>query len=1016
MMDDPNRLVEVFTEALKAPVGERAAYLEQACGGDDALRHGVEALLEAHGTAGDFLEQPVHGPATNIGAGTGERIGRYHLLEQIGEGGCGVVFMAEQEEPVRRKVALKIIKPGMDTKSVIARFQAERQALAMMDHPNIAKVFDAGATEQGRPFFVMELVRGSKLTAYCDEHSLSTSARLELFMLVCEAVQHAHQKGIIHRDLKPSNILVTQGEDGRALPMVIDFGIAKATTGQRLTDHTLFTAFEMLIGTPAYMSPEQAAMTSVDVDTRTDVYSLGVLLYELLTGTTPFDTRALLKAGLDEVRRVIHDEEPVRPSTRLSAMPPGDLTATAQRRQAEAPKLIRAIRGDLDCIVAKALEKDRNQRYATASGLADDVRRHLAHETISARAPSHWHQFTKLVRRNRLVFVFVGMAIAVLATALSMVTMALKRETHARQDADEARKQALADKATAEKEATRSQQVTSLMSDMLRGAGPAVAAGRDSTLLREIMDQTAARLETQLPGQPEVEAALRMQLGRTYWEIGRYVESETMYRRAWAIATKLHSEESAEAAQVLNLLGHCLSMQDRHAEAEEMIRRALEIRRRVLGERHPDVADSLSYLASAYWSARRLPEAEATYREAVKLFRGSPDGEDSRSGDALLGLGNVLFTNGKYAEAEEHFRGSMERLKEEHGEDHPATLNAMNNLGVAMRHQAKFREAEPLLRRALEGRRKFFGEQHELFASSLQNVARCIADQHQYAEAEVLFRRALTLQRKLKGEGDPAVVALFGEVVSMLTEQEKFAELDEFFRSSLSPGKDNGAGQLELLRQRVASLARRGRWPEAAADAAALVRLRPDDHLHYHTLAPLLVRAGNAEAYRALCETILAKFGETKDVFVADRMAKDCLILPHPGLDLAKVGRLATLAATGGANHPAAPFFQVCRAMAEYRQGNFADAVTWATKAKATPFPYAAAEAWAVLAMAQARLGNSAEARGALEKGMTLVATSLPKAGSKDLGDDWVDWIIVHTWIAEAASVVEAGGSREEGK
>src|SRR6267378_2110365 len=331
MKNLPNRDVAVFTEALQLHRAERAAYLERACGSDSELRRRVEALLEGHDQVGDFLE---HSPQTtspkarsgvSAGEKPGDRIGHYKLLQQIGEGGCGVVFMAEQQEPVRRRVALKLIKPGMDTRSVIARFEAERQALALMDHPSIAQVFDAGATARGRPYFVMELVKGIRITDYCDRNLLTTSARLLLFVQVCDAVQHAHQKGIIHRDLKPSNILVTTAAEGKALPKIIDFGIAKATTGQQLTDKTLFTAFEMLIGTPAYMSPEQAVLTSVDVDTRTDIYSLGVLLYELLTGSTPFDTRELLKAGLDEVRRVIQTEEPVRPSTRLSTMMAGNL-------------------------------------------------------------------------------------------------------------------------------------------------------------------------------------------------------------------------------------------------------------------------------------------------------------------------------------------------------------------------------------------------------------------------------------------------------------------------------------------------------------------------------------------------------------------------------------------------------------------------------------------------------------------------------------------------------------------
>src|SRR5262249_53340771 len=342
-----------------------------------------------------------------------DRISRYKLLEKIGEGGCGVVYMAEQQEPVRRRVALKVIKLGMDTKQVIARFEAERQALALMEHPNIAQVYDAGATDTGRPYFVMELVKGVPITRYCDENCLSTEQRLRLFVQVCQAIQHAHQKGIIHRDIKPTNILVTD-HDGVPVPKIIDFGIAKATTDQQLTDKTLFTAFEQFIGTPAYMSPEQARLSGLDIDTRTDIYALGVLLYELLTGKTPLDQKELLAAGLDEMRRTIREKEPIRPSTRLSTMLEGELTTTARHRRTEVPRLMHQVRGALDWIVMKALEKDRARRYETANGLANDVQRYLADEPVVARPPSKLYRFQKLARRNRLAFGAAGAVAAAL--------------------------------------------------------------------------------------------------------------------------------------------------------------------------------------------------------------------------------------------------------------------------------------------------------------------------------------------------------------------------------------------------------------------------------------------------------------------------------------------------------------------------------------------------------------------------------------------------------------------------
>jgi serine/threonine protein kinase/Flp pilus assembly protein TadD len=390
----------IFCDALElASPAERAAYLERACGSDPELRRRVERLLEAHAEAGGFLAAPPSVAATCDwpAEAAGTLVGLYRLLEQVGEGGMGTVYLAEQTEPIRRQVALKVIKPGMDTRQVIARFEAERQALALMDHPNIAKVFDGGETASGRPYFVMELVQGVPITRYCDEHRLAPRERLGLFVSVCQAVQHAHQKGVIHRDLKPSNVLVAL-YDGRPVPKVIDFGVAKAT-GPKLTERTLFTASGAVVGTPPYMSPEQAGLSGLDVDTRSDVYSLGALLYELLTGTAPFDKARLREAGYDEALRIIREEEPPRPSARVSA--PGPATTAGAQGKEGPRKLSQLLRGELDWVVMKALEKDRNRRYESASAFAADVQRYLADEPVQACPPSAWYRFRKLARRYR---------------------------------------------------------------------------------------------------------------------------------------------------------------------------------------------------------------------------------------------------------------------------------------------------------------------------------------------------------------------------------------------------------------------------------------------------------------------------------------------------------------------------------------------------------------------------------------------------------------------------------------
>jgi serine/threonine protein kinase len=930
MIDPPYREVALFTEALKLPAEKQAAYLDEACAGDASLRQRVEAFLLAHEEAGAFLEEPAEGaergdscPAVpprrdasaqsatsapgatpkvaadrNVRApgpgGTiqlnitpsekaGDRIGRYKLLQQIGEGGCGVVYMAEQEEPVRRKVALKVIKLGMDTKNVIARFEAERQALALMDHPNIAKVFDAGATETGRPYFVMELVRGIKITDYCDQERLPTERRLELFVQVCQAIQHAHQKGIIHRDIKPSNILITL-RDGVPVPKVIDFGIAKATTDQRLTDKTLFTQFEMFIGTPAYMSPEQAEMNELGIDTRSDIYSLGVLLYELLTGTTPFDAKELMQSGIDEIRRIIREQEPVRPSTRLTrelatafgvrqssgaldeaaGASPGPATPNEKRRRtgalqnagvlacptssqrlAQLKQLIPLLRGELDWIVMKALEKDRARRYETANGLARDVERYLADEPVVACPPSQLYRFQKLVRRNKLAFAAASAVAAALAVGLAFSTWqfiaksrAYRRAVLAEQAQSRLRQQAEADEKKARTEAAKSQQVARFLEDMLAGVGPSVALGRDTTMLREILDKTAQRIHQDLKDQPEVEMELRLTIAETYRQLELWKEMEQMARETLRLAKSRFGDEHRTVAHSLGLLGYAQLGFGHLSEAETLFRQALSLAKK-LDDRHPDVAMGLHILALVLFREGRLAEAEAAYREALvrrkKLFGEAPDQGVAIS---LHDLGLVVYQEGNLAEGENMLREALAMERKLFGNQHIKVEQPLNGLVSLLRSEGRDAEAETLEREGAErSNPETLNELAWRLATSPGATLRYGSNAVAYAEKAVaatsrtnaMYLDTLAAAYAAARQFDQAV-SIQTEAIALLRNEEQrkdYASRLRLFESKV-PYRDAG-----VLASRASALLAAGKFAESEPLARECLVLRekqiPDD-------------------------------------------------------------------------------------------------------------------------------------------------------------------------------------------
>ncbi len=757
------RIKEIVGAALDRGPADRGPFLDQACSGDGELRAEVESLLAAHADADGLSASPWAATVADA-AGESKTIGPYRLIHRLGVGGMGQVWLAEQSTPVRRRVALKLIRAGMYDSALVHRFQSERQSLAIMEHPAIAKVFDAGATAEGQPYFAMEYVDGLPITDYCDRKKLRIAERLKLFIQVCEGVQHAHQKAIIHRDLKPSNILVTE-VDGNPQPRIIDFGLAKASVPHALGE-TLYTHVGAFLGTPGYMSPEQTDPSVHDVDTRTDVYSLGVVLYELLTGFLPFDTTQWKNQRLDEVLRQLRETDPQRPSTKVSTNRDTS-TTRAEARSTEPRQLVSVLRGDLDWITLKALEKDRDRRYGTPLALSADVGNYLENRPVDARPASAIYRVRKYARRHLVAVAVTSGAAALLVAFAVMQSVELRRITRERDRAD---------------------RVTQFMTNMFRVSDPSEARGNSITA-REILDKSAKEIDTGLANDPELQAQLLGTMGQVYSNLGLYSKARQTLEGAVDAARRIGNTNDAAAFDSTNQLSYVMTQLGKPADAEKLMRATTASEERALGANHPTTLTGKHFFAFAVLSEGRYDEADKIERGVLAAMRRSIGPEHTETLLAMNLMANIDKQLGNFPEAESLYREAMTTARRVLGPENQITLVAASNLASVLRDEGKRIEAEQMLRELLEIKRRVLGPEHPQVFTVMSNLGEVLADLGKNEEAEKLFRETAELETRVLGPEHRRTIASVRSLAFLLHNEGRNAEAEKLQRQVLQSGR-----------------------------------------------------------------------------------------------------------------------------------------------------------------------------------------------------------------------------------